>query len=74
MKTSAQVARMATVLILVVACAGLLTACGSAGAVTGAAIGAVAGGAIGSTFDDPYYHGDPYYYSVSPGEYENEHW
>ncbi len=74
MTTRAQVARLATVLILVVACAGLLTACGHGGALTGAALGAAVGGAIGSTYDDPYYYGDPYYYSVSPGEYENTQW
>lgn len=73
MTTRSQMARMATVLILVVACAGLLSACGSGGAIAGAAVGAAVGGAIGSTYDDPYYN-DPYYYSVSPGEYENEQW
>ena len=71
MRTRTCVARMATMIVLLVAATGLLTACGHEGAVTGAAVGAVVGGAIGSTYDDPYYH-DPYYYAVSPGEYEND--
>lgn len=73
MSTRIRVARMATVLILVVACAGLLAACGHGGTIAGAAVGAAVGGAIGSTYDD-HYHDDPYYYAVSPGEYENEAW
>ena len=62
--------RLAILLILIVAAAGLLPGCGSAGAITGAALGAAVGGAIGSTYDDPYYYEDPYYYATGPAEYE----
>jgi len=63
-----KVLRLAALLVLLVAVAGLLPACG-AGALAGGLIGAGVGTAIGAAIDDPYYY-DPYYYKVGPAEYE----